>query len=60
MAAVPDVLAPAAVTDQMPVNRIAGKLQMLPHTIKLNTLDIHLAGDHRHNVAAEVRLGRFR
>ena len=47
-----DVLA-LGIADQMPVDRIAGQLQVLTHAIELDALDIHLAGDHRHDVAAE-------
>ena len=54
---VPDVLA-LAFAHQMPVDRIAGKLQVLTHAIELDALDIHLARDHRHDVAAEEGLFR--
>jgi hypothetical protein len=57
---VPDVLPFTAVAYKMPVNRVAGKFQVLPHTIKLNPLDIHFAGDHCHDVTAEVGLGCIR
>jgi hypothetical protein len=55
---VADVLA-RHVTGQMPVERVAGELQVLPHAIELHALDEHLARDHRHDVAAEVRLLRI-
>ncbi|MBT6041877.1 MAG: hypothetical protein HOH14_00125 [Gammaproteobacteria bacterium] len=55
---VPDVLASASVPDKVPVDRIAGKFQILAHAIELNTLDIHLAGDHPHDVTAKERLFR--
>jgi hypothetical protein len=55
---VADVLA-RHVAGQMPVEGIAGELQMLPHAIELDAFDEHLAGDHRHDVAAEVGLRRI-
>ncbi len=54
---VPDVLA-LGVADQMPVDRIAGKRQVLTHSIQLDALDIHVARGHRHDVPAEERLFR--
>src|SRR5690606_25411145 len=46
---VPDVLA-LGFTDQMPVDRISRKRQMLAHASKLDTLDIHPAPRHRHDM----------
>ncbi len=43
----------------MPVDRIAGQLQVLAHAIELDALDEHLARDHRHDVAAEEGLFRI-
>jgi hypothetical protein len=49
-----DVL-PFGIADQMPVDRIPGKRQVLAHAIELDTLDEHLARAHRHHVAAVER-----
>ena len=46
-----DVL-PFCIADQMPVDRIPGKSQVLAHSIELDALDKHLAPDHRHHVPA--------
>ena len=46
-----DVL-PLGIADQMPVDRIPGKSQVLAHSIELDALDKHLAGAHRHHVPA--------
>ena len=54
---VADVL-PLCVADQVPVDRIAGKSQVLAHAIELDALDKHLAPDHRHHVPAEEGLFR--
>ena len=56
---VPDVLTIPACANQVPVNRIAGQFHMLPHAIEFDALDIHLAGDHRHDVSTEIRLKRI-
>ena len=37
-----DVLA-LRVADQMPVDRIAGERQVLPHALELDALDVHVA-----------------
>ena len=49
----------SAVADQMPVKRVAGQFHVLAHAVQLDALDIHLAGNHRHDVATEVRLQRI-
>ena len=54
---VPDVL-PFGIADQMPVDRIPGKRQVLAHAIELDALDKHLARAHRHHVPAVERLFR--
>ena len=47
-----DVL-PLRIADQMPVDRIPGKIHVLTHAIELDALDKHLAPAHRHHVPAE-------
>ena len=44
------------IADQMPVDRIPGKMHVLTHAIEFDSLDKHLASVHRHNVAAKERL----
>ena len=54
---VPDVL-PLGISDEMPMDRIPGKRQVLTHAIQLDALDIHVARRHRHDMTAEERLFR--
>ena len=44
--------------NQMPVDRVTGKRQMLTHAGQFDTLDIHLATGHRHDMPTEVGLCR--
>ena len=50
-----DIL-PLSFADDVPMDRIAGQVQILPHAIQLDAGDIHLGPGHRHDMPPEVGL----